>query len=215
MYKKILGKSLKQVGLPSNAPTAESSWEQLGTATGSQTLPHRVPPKDGSGKEGLQRVGSSEMTEENQRFVRHVTEVAATAAAAVANDAVRQPKKTTPKPPNLARHSSKATLPEITEEAGVGVDPELQAASSGGHDAPNWSKLKSSVILLTATLLYAVIAEILVNTVDVVLNSFDIEEKFLGITLFALVPNTTEFLVRYIPNHFLSYRYYYGSVRPG
>ena len=69
--------------------------------------------------------------------------------------------------------------------------------ASGGHDAPNWSRTKSAVILLGATLLYAVIAEILVNTVDVVLESVDIDEKFLGITLFALVPNTTEFLVSF------------------
>ena len=68
-------------------------------------------------------------------------------------------------------------------------------ATAGGHDAPNWGRAKSAVILLGATVLYAVIAEILVNTVDVVLESVDIDEKFLGITLFALVPNTTEFLV--------------------
>jgi len=36
--------------------------------------------------------------------------------------------------------------------------------------------------------------EILVDTVDVVLGSISIDEKFLGFTLFALVPNTTEFL---------------------
>jgi Ca2+:H+ antiporter len=64
-----------------------------------------------------------------------------------------------------------------------------------GHDAPNWSRTKSTVILLGATVLYAIIAEILVDTVDVVLESFAIDQKFLGITLFALVPNTTEFLV--------------------
>lgn len=68
-------------------------------------------------------------------------------------------------------------------------------AAGGGHDAPNWGRAKSAIILLGATLLYAVIAEILVDTVDVVLESVDIDEKFLGITLFALVPNTTEFLV--------------------
>jgi Ca2+/H+ antiporter len=33
-----------------------------------------------------------------------------------------------------------------------------------------------------------------VDTVDVVLGSVSIDEKFLGFTLFALVPNTTEFL---------------------
>lgn len=65
---------------------------------------------------------------------------------------------------------------------------------SAGHDAPNWGRLKSAVILLGATLLYAIIAEILVSTVDVVLESVAIDQKFLGITLFALVPNTTEFL---------------------
>ncbi|KAK2760346.1 hypothetical protein FQN54_002415 [Arachnomyces sp. PD_36] len=194
MYKNILGKSLKQVGLSSDTTTAESSWEQLGsgTATGSQHLPHVVPPKSSGGPNELQRVGSAEMTKENQRFVRHVTEVAATAAATVARDAVRHPKKNNPKPPGLARHSSRTTIPEVTEESGLGPDP--GHASSGGHDAPNWSKVKSSVILLTATVAYAVIAEMLVNTVDVVLDSVDIDEKFLGMTLFALVPNTTEFL---------------------
>ena len=47
---------------------------------------------------------------------------------------------------------------------------------------------------MTATVAYAIVAEVLVDTVDVVLNSVEIDEKFLGITLFALVPNTTEFL---------------------
>lgn len=66
--------------------------------------------------------------------------------------------------------------------------------TSGGHDAPNWSRNKSTVILLGATLMYAVIAEILVDTVDAVLADFPINPKFLGLIVFALVPNTTEFL---------------------
>ncbi|KAK6198484.1 Ca2+/H+ antiporter [Scheffersomyces amazonensis] len=64
----------------------------------------------------------------------------------------------------------------------------------GGHDAPNWSTTKSAIILLGATLLYAIIAEILVDTVDAVLADYPIDPKFLGLTVFALVPNTTEFL---------------------
>lgn len=64
----------------------------------------------------------------------------------------------------------------------------------GGHDAPNWSRNKSTFILLGATLLYAIIAEILVDNVDSVLASFPINPKFLGLTVFALVPNTTEFV---------------------
>ena len=64
-----------------------------------------------------------------------------------------------------------------------------------GHEAPNWSRSKSTYILLIATLLYAVIAEILVACVDSVLEDFPgLNPKFLGLTIFALVPNTTEFL---------------------
>lgn len=36
--------------------------------------------------------------------------------------------------------------------------------------------------------------EILVDVVDVILEGSGIDEKFLGVTLFALVPNTTEFM---------------------
>lgn len=36
--------------------------------------------------------------------------------------------------------------------------------------------------------------ELLIDVVDVILSDSGIDEKFLGITLFALVPNTTEFM---------------------
>ncbi|KAF9427630.1 hypothetical protein BGZ76_002244 [Entomortierella beljakovae] len=61
----------------------------------------------------------------------------------------------------------------------------------GGHDSPNWSKAKSGTVLITCTVLYSIIAEILVNSVDAVSS---IDEKLLGLTLFALVPNVTEFM---------------------
>jgi len=86
----------------------------------------------------------------------------------------------------------------------------------GGHDAPSWSRTTSASVLLACTALYAVIAgmcfdrlffcmfrtyvylfsfiELLVDVVDVILKDSGIDEKFLGITLFALVPNTTEFM---------------------
>ena len=83
-------------------------------------------------------------------------------------------------------------------------DCDLAHTGMGGHDAPNWSRMKSTLILLGATILYAIIAgvslsnivdvEILVDTVDSVLDSGSIDEKFLGFTLFALVPNAAEFL---------------------
>ncbi|KAI6039684.1 hypothetical protein EDC04DRAFT_2895020 [Pisolithus marmoratus] len=63
-----------------------------------------------------------------------------------------------------------------------------------GHEAPEWSRSTSAAVLLACTALYAVIAEILVDVVDVILQDYGVEEKFLGITLFALVPNTTEFM---------------------
>ncbi|WVN85581.1 calcium/proton exchanger [Cryptococcus depauperatus CBS 7841] len=64
----------------------------------------------------------------------------------------------------------------------------------GGHEAPSWTRDVSAGVLLACTLLYAIIAEILVDVVDVVLKGSGIDEKFLGLTLFALVPNTTEFM---------------------
>lgn len=94
-----------------------------------------------------------------------------------------------------------SSIGEVTAPAGeiaaanaAAVATGTHEQASGGHDAPNWSRTKSAVILLSATVAYAIIAEILVDTVDSVLSNVDIDEKFLGITLFALVPNTTEFL---------------------
>ena len=74
-------------------------------------------------------------------------------------------------------------------------DAAIGEGSEGGHDAPNWSRSKSTFILLFATVLYAVVAEILVNCVDTVLHDFPgLNQKFLGLTIFALIPNTTEFV---------------------
>ncbi|KAI5118863.1 hypothetical protein M0805_005307 [Coniferiporia weirii] len=75
---------------------------------------------------------------------------------------------------------------------GAGEGPDESA--HGGHEAPSWSRTTSASVLLACTALYAAIAEILVDVVDVVLDGSGIDEKFLGLTLFALVPNTTEFM---------------------
>lgn len=69
-----------------------------------------------------------------------------------------------------------------------------EESGTHGHDGPSWSRITSASVLLSCTALYAVIAEILVNVVDVMLEEFGVAEKFLGLTLFALVPNTTEFM---------------------
>ena len=66
--------------------------------------------------------------------------------------------------------------------------------SEGVHEAPEWSKLKSTVILLVSTVLFALLAELLVHSVDSVIASLRLDAKFLGLTLFALVPSFTEFM---------------------
>ncbi|THH20562.1 hypothetical protein EW146_g836 [Bondarzewia mesenterica] len=75
-----------------------------------------------------------------------------------------------------------------------GIDGEEAGGGHGGHEGPSWSRLTSASVLLACTALYAIIAELLVDVVDVVLEGSGIDEKFLGVTLFALVPNTTEFM---------------------
>ncbi|KAH9936243.1 uncharacterized protein B0H18DRAFT_1206628 [Fomitopsis serialis] len=84
-----------------------------------------------------------------------------------------------------ARSPARARLSAAEAEA---------AGGHGGHDAPSWSRTTSASVLLGCTALYAIIAELLVDVVDVVLEGSGIDEKFLGVTLFALVPNTTEFM---------------------
>jgi Ca2+:H+ antiporter len=194
LYKRILGQSLKQVGL------SDRSWEQVESSSSVDGIPSHVPPAHNTGDNyhGLNLHGLTD--EDNESLARQVAEVAATAAAVVARDVART-RKPSHIPQTTERHDQTKTPvragPSL-EDHGDAAAPFDNSHSTGGHDAPNWSKSKSSVILLVATVLYAVVAEMLVNTVDVVLDSVDIDEKFLGITLFALVPNTTEFLVRYL-----------------
>ncbi|KAJ8663323.1 calcium/proton exchanger [Lichtheimia ornata] len=73
-------------------------------------------------------------------------------------------------------------------------EEEAEEEEAAGHDSPNWSKGKSFTILFGCTLLYSIVAEILVDTVDEVMKNLAVDEKFLGLTLFALVPNITEFM---------------------
>lgn len=204
LYKSILGQSLKQVGLP--ASDAEEFRQPSTASEGAQTsnpTAYLVPPKTTGAENNLPDSASAtnvQIDGLSEEQLRQVAEMAATAAAVAARDATRDPKKT-----QAASQVNIPHAPRVPSRAGTirGDNNEIAATetvahggASGGHDAPNWSRMKSAVILLSATVLYAIIAEILVNTVDVVLESVDIDEKFLGITLFALVPNTTEFLVR-------------------
>lgn len=100
----------------------------------------------------------------------------------------------------------------VLARASGGMGAESEAGGHGGHDAPSWSRTTSASVLLACTALYALIAglghlvfrvyddadsfpaEILVEVVDAILDGSGIDEKFLGVTIFALVPNTTEFM---------------------
>lgn len=66
--------------------------------------------------------------------------------------------------------------------------------AAGGHDAPEWSKTKSAIILLVSTILFSLLAEKLVDSVDDVIGNLKLSEKFIGLTLFAIVPSFTEFM---------------------
>ncbi|KAI1780649.1 Sodium/calcium exchanger protein-domain-containing protein [Hypoxylon cercidicola] len=198
LYKRILGQSLKQVGLSGEGCHNSSQPSGAFPVNRGVQTPHMVPPKDtenimASIRSNMHIPGFSDA--ENSDLVRSVTEVAATAAAIAARDA-RAPRRVSTQPSNTGTNTSaprptpirSATFPDPEEVA------EHAQAAHGGHDAPNWSRTKSAVILMGATVLYAIVAEILVDTVDVVLDNYAVDPKFLGVTLFALVPNTTEFL---------------------
>lgn len=85
-------------------------------------------------------------------------------------------------------------LEPIQSNTGTETQVEAHNDENNGHESPNWSRGKSTFILLFATLLYAIIAEILVSSLDGVLESSSLNPKFLGLTILALVPNSTEFL---------------------
>ncbi|KAI0061659.1 hypothetical protein BV25DRAFT_1857046 [Artomyces pyxidatus] len=91
------------------------------------------------------------------------------------------------------RHQQVQSHAPIRVRSGM-LDGADEDGGHGGHDAPSWSRATSASVLLACTALYAIIAELLVEVVDVVLEGSGIDEKFLGVTLFALVPNTTEFM---------------------
>ncbi|KAI0407091.1 calcium permease [Xylaria palmicola] len=200
LYKRILGQSLKQVGLPGDTESHHSRQpSRRGSVppNGAAQTPHMVPPKSsGSGSDSIrshvQIPGFSDA--ENNNLIRGVTELAATAAAIAARDA-RNPRRISHQASNVGASTSTRPTP-LRSSTFPDLDDVVEHAHTahGGHDAPNWSRTKSAIILMGATVLYAIVAEILVDTVDVVLDNYAIDPKFLGITLFALVPNTTEFL---------------------
>jgi Ca2+:H+ antiporter len=191
LYKRIVGQTLQEVGYggSDSAPAAGQPTSKSGGHT-----PHVVPPKDGE-EHNQHPFHVDGLTDDaTQSLMRQITEIAATTTALATRDVTRTPHKAARMVSTSAKSYNERPS-NIRTTTDVPVEPDTAAGdTAGGHDAPNWSRPKSAAVLLTATIAYAIIAEILVNTVDAVLVGSSIDEKFLGITLFALVPNTTEFL---------------------
>jgi Ca2+:H+ antiporter len=97
--------------------------------------------------------GSSLAAEDSALFVRNVAEVAAAAATlAVQHSQDPTPNQTPVIPPTSpSKHEVRARH---------SADWGHENVEGGGHDAPNWGRTKSSVVLLGATILYAIIAGI-------------------------------------------------------
>ncbi|KAK6341669.1 hypothetical protein TWF696_008737 [Orbilia brochopaga] len=196
VYNRVLGTTLHSTGL-----TRLSTGSSTGSAHGSTS--QLVPSGESSStvrsrgsREAAhlphQKPFSSLSSEENESLVRGVAEMVAVATTASVNAAFGEATASTA---SSSEHPRKTTAQKAAAAAAAESAPAGHGAEgSSGHDAPNWSRSKSLVILCSATVLYAAVAEILVSTVDVVLENSNIDEKLLGITLFALVPNTTEFL---------------------
>lgn len=79
-----------------------------------------------------------------EEFSRAVEGVAAT------NSALRS--TSTARPPHIARQISTHAR-EMSA-----ANKEADEDEAGGHDAPNWSRVKSASVLMGCTVLYAIIA---------------------------------------------------------
>jgi len=173
LYKRILGQSLSGVGMRQDG--AVNSPVTTSTTHPGQSL-HVVPPRSSAGESPAPAgaplpcpaIALRESTvsipglssEQNARIVRGVVEVAAAAATAAVHDAQRQQEQQS----NVMRKLSVTEVHQIhSVPAHVPAGTDAATATEGivahgGHDAPNWGKAKSAIILLGATILYAIIA---------------------------------------------------------
>lgn len=221
MYKRIIPTSVLQQILPSNNPRASSGQSQTVRSNQSRTTIFSESARDESEHgHGNQAFVPPPLqlpdTLSAEDYERAATAAVATAAAnqqAMQNNfnhgSIRFADETAARVNRKAsgqvhdhgsRQGSQAQSLAVghigqndTQQPSI---PQNEAASGGhgGHDAPSWTRGTSLFVLLSCTVLYAIIAEILVDAVDVVLDGSGLDIKLLGVTLFALVPNATEFM---------------------
>jgi Ca2+:H+ antiporter len=94
--------------------------------------------------------------EDSAMFVRNVAEVAAAAATLAIQHSHEATPTETPRIPPLSPNLPK----NVNLRRSVEWDHDHEDQPGGGHDAPNWGRTKSSIVLLGATILYAIIAGI-------------------------------------------------------
>ncbi|KAF9933125.1 hypothetical protein FBU30_006449 [Linnemannia zychae] len=148
----------------------------LGSGTHAATAPHRVDAEMGRSASTDYQATSSQGSLNERRPPHSAPEASSSGAV-----------------PTPALHAAHGLLSSLSmDQAALKHEHDDEGDEAhGGHDSPNWSKAKSATVLLACTVLYSIIAEILVDSVDAVSS---IDEKLLGLTLFALVPNVTEFM---------------------
>ncbi|KAJ3319567.1 hypothetical protein HDV06_006215 [Boothiomyces sp. JEL0866] len=87
-------------------------------------------------------------------------------------------------------------LNTIHQSPSAPVDHSSESSSEDeghGHGSPGWDLAKSAGILLGCTVAYSLIAEVLIDSLDEILEILPLSEKTLGLTIFAIVPTVTEF----------------------
>jgi len=72
-------------------------------------------------------------------------------------------------------------------EEGIAEHAQEEGHGHGGHGAPPWTRKKALIILIVSTIAFGLLAELLVQSVDYVIQGSGISEKFIGVTLFAIV----------------------------
>lgn len=93
----------------------------------------------------------------------------------------------------LKTHSHIYDIPIHSKELAKGShDEEEGGGHGGGHGGPAWNIPVSLMVLLIATGLFAVIAELITGVVQPVSESLGLSQTFVGLTLIALIPSISE-----------------------
>eukprot|EP01103_Thecamoeba_quadrilineata_P021276 TRINITY_DN971_c0_g1_i2.p1 TRINITY_DN971_c0_g1~~TRINITY_DN971_c0_g1_i2.p1 ORF type:complete len:435 (+),score=56.46 TRINITY_DN971_c0_g1_i2:992-2296(+) len=64
----------------------------------------------------------------------------------------------------------------------------------GGHESPGWGRIPALVALFVCVILFGLISEELVKTLEPILHRFEIPPRFAGLLFIALITSTIEFL---------------------